>query len=78
MNNEKSYAEMMKSLARKRKVREADNVLDMYIDMIIDDALFKHKKSILETQINYALDERDRTAFYDLSLQYQSLLKTST
>lgn len=45
MNNEKSYAEMMKSLARKRKIREADNVLDMYIDMIIDDALFKHKKA---------------------------------
>ncbi|TYR79570.1 IDEAL domain-containing protein [Priestia megaterium] len=78
MNNEKSYTEMMKSLARKKKVIDTVSMLDVYIDMIIDDSLFKRKKELLEQHINDALDERNESAFYELSIQYQSLLQTST
>jgi uncharacterized protein YpiB (UPF0302 family) len=72
MNNEKSYTEMMKSLARKK------SMLDVYIEMVIDESLFKRQKELLETNINTALDLRDEIAFYELSAQYQSLLQTST
>ncbi|AXI27515.1 IDEAL domain-containing protein [Priestia aryabhattai] len=78
MNNEKSYTEMMKSLARKKKVIDTVSMLDVYIEMVIDESLFKRQKELLETNINTALDQRDETAFYELSAQYQSLIQTST
>ncbi|MFI8656740.1 IDEAL domain-containing protein [Priestia megaterium] len=78
MNNEKSYTEMMKSLARKKKVIDTVSMLDVYIEMVIDESLFKRQKELLETNINTALDQRDEIVFYELSAQYQSLLQTST
>ncbi len=69
---------MMKSLARKKKVIDTVSMLDVYIEMVIDESLFKRQKELLETNINTALDQRDETAFYKLSAQYQSLLQTST
>ncbi|MCM3546502.1 IDEAL domain-containing protein [Priestia megaterium] len=78
MNNEKSYTEMMKSLARKKKVIDTVSMLDVYIEMVIDESLFKRQKELLETNINTALDQRDEIAFYELSAQYHSLLQTST
>jgi len=54
------------------------SMLDVYIEMVIDESLFKRQKELLETNINTALDLRDEIAFYELSAQYQSLLQTST
>ncbi len=59
MNNEKSYTEMMKSLARKKKVIDTVSMFHVYIEMVIDESLFKRQKELLETNINTALDQRD-------------------
>ena len=46
MNNEKSYTEMMKSLARKKKVIDTVSMLDVYIEMVIDESLLSVKRTV--------------------------------
>jgi uncharacterized protein YpiB (UPF0302 family) len=50
----------------------------MYIQMVIDDSLFKRKKEILETEINNALDTGDQQTFYKLADKYADLMKSTT
>ncbi|WP_110114350.1 IDEAL domain-containing protein [Bacillus sp. CGMCC 1.16541] len=78
MKNEKSYTEMMKSLARKKRTMETISMLDVYIDMIIDESLFKRRKELLEQSIDEALDNRDQQTFRDLAKQYQLLVQSAT
>ncbi|MGG1216484.1 IDEAL domain-containing protein [Priestia endophytica] len=78
IKNENSYTEMMKSLAHSRRNRKDENLLQMYIQMVIDDSLFKRKKEILETEINNALDTGDQQTFYKLAEKYAGLMKSTT
>ncbi|MBM7702648.1 IDEAL domain-containing protein [Metabacillus iocasae] len=78
MKNEKSYTEMMKSLARKKRTMDNINMLDVYIDMIIDESLFKRRKELLEQSIDDALDNRDQQTFRDLAKQYKLLIQSAT
>ncbi|MGZ9871300.1 IDEAL domain-containing protein [Priestia endophytica] len=78
IKNENSYTEMMKSLAHSRRNRKDENLLQMYIQMVIDDSLFKRKKEILETEINNALDTGDQQTFYKLADKYADLMKSTT
>jgi uncharacterized protein YpiB (UPF0302 family) len=50
-------------------------VLDMYIQMIIDEALFIRKKVLLEERIDDALDTKNRSLFISLSKEYKVLRK---
>ncbi|MED3726635.1 IDEAL domain-containing protein [Priestia filamentosa] len=50
----------------------------MYIQMVIDDSLFKRKKEILETEINNALDTGDQQTFHKLAEKYAALMKSTT
>lgn len=50
-------------------------VLDMYIQMVVDEALFKRKKALLEERINDALDTKNKTVFMTLSKEYSVLRK---
>jgi uncharacterized protein YpiB (UPF0302 family) len=50
-------------------------VLDMYIQMIIDEALFIRKKVLLEERIDDALDTKNQSLFMSLSKEYKVLSK---
>jgi len=47
----------------------------MYIQMILDEALFNRKKELLEERINDALDTKNKTVFMKLSKEYKGLRK---
>jgi len=44
--------------------------MDVYIQMILDEAWFNHRKKMLEDKINDALDRKDREKFMELSKEY--------
>ncbi|MGE7216995.1 IDEAL domain-containing protein [Priestia koreensis] len=77
MKNEKSYAEMMKSLANSKQMKEDVDVLALYIDMVIDESLFVRRVEVLEQRINESLDKRNKEDFLSLSREYQELLKVA-
>jgi uncharacterized protein YpiB (UPF0302 family) len=47
----------------------------MYIQMIIDEALFIRNKALLEERIDDALDTKNRSLFMSLSKEYKGLRK---
>ncbi|MFC0274577.1 IDEAL domain-containing protein [Metabacillus herbersteinensis] len=73
MKNKKSYTEIMKSRNTMNKEQSENPVLDMYIQMILDEALFNRQKALLEEKINDALDRSDRSLFQKLAKQYAKL-----
>lgn len=75
MKNEKSYTEIMKSRTIPKKNPKAVTMLDIYIQMILDEALILRRKSILEEKINHALDANDRVSFLELSKEYCDLVR---
>ncbi len=73
-NKKSSYTEIMKSRNTKN-VPSEQPVLDMYIQMILDEALFNRKKALLEERINDALDTKNKQVFMKLSEEYRGLRK---
>lgn len=53
---------------------EASYMLETYIQMVIDEALFNHKKEMLEIKINESLDQKDVASFLTLSKAYKELM----
>ncbi len=43
---------------------------DVYIQMVLDESLYKRRLAMLTDQINKALDEKDKDAFLTLSKEY--------
>lgn len=78
MKHEKSYTEMMKSLAHSKRDVDVKKILHIYIDMVIDEAIFLHQKEQLEKKIDHALDMRDKQKFALLSTKYRRLMETAT
>ena len=74
MKNEKSYTEHMKISKKKMDQRKRSFMLDVYIQMIIDEALFKRKKALIEQKINEALETKDREWFKALAKEYRELM----
>lgn len=60
----------MKSRQTLKSEAESASMLDIYIQMILDEAGLKRKLALLELQINDALDQRNQPLFMDLSKQY--------
>lgn len=76
MNNKKqykSYSEIMKSLHNQKIVQKRNSILDTYIQMIFDEAIFTHRLRNLEEGINAALDSKNKLLFLELSTQYKKL-----
>nr|WP_226529514.1 IDEAL domain-containing protein [Metabacillus niabensis] len=73
-NKKSSYTEIMKSRNTKN-VPSEQPVLDMYIQMILDEALFNRKKALLEERINDALDTKNKAEFMKLSDEYRGMRK---
>ncbi|MBN8199050.1 MULTISPECIES: IDEAL domain-containing protein [Bacillaceae] len=72
---EKSYTELMKTSAMKRKNHKDSFVLDLYIDMLISEILLNTEKEKLMNKINAAIDEGNKPSFMNLSKQYKELSK---
>ncbi|WP_313800593.1 IDEAL domain-containing protein [Cytobacillus sp.] len=73
--NEKSYTELMKKSAMKKKKLKESFVLDLYIDMLLSEILLKKEKMKLMKKIDEAIDTENKRAFIQLSKQYQELTK---
>lgn len=72
MKERKSYTELMK--ARSSKASE-NYMLGVYVQMVLDEALFNYRKNKLEEKINDALDRLDKEMFLKLSEEYAQLLR---
>lgn len=72
---EKSYTELMKSGAMNRKRAKEAYVLNLYIDMLLSEALLESEKEKLLIRIDKAIDERDKGTFLSLSTRYKELYK---
>lgn len=72
-NKKSSYTEIMKSRNTMKNVPSEHPVLDMYIQMVLDEALFIREKSLLEERINDALDTKNKQLFMTLSKEYKAL-----
>ncbi|MCA1030948.1 IDEAL domain-containing protein [Bacillus timonensis] len=75
MKNEKSYSEIMKTRNMFKKKNEKKSMLDVYIQMILDEAIYLRKKEVLEEKINHAIDTRDKALFMKLSNEFKELNK---
>jgi uncharacterized protein YpiB (UPF0302 family) len=73
--NEKSYTELMKKNAMKRKKLKESYVLDLYIDMLLSEVLLISEKNNLMKEIDQSLEEGNKLAFIRLSKQYTELSK---
>lgn len=78
MENRKSYADQKKGNGLDLSQNEGNYVLDVYIQMIIDEALFNYQKDLLQKQIDDALDLNDQIQFYLLTEQYKKLNEFQT
>ncbi|ADM37108.1 IDEAL domain-containing protein [Bacillus spizizenii ATCC 6633 = JCM 2499] len=73
MKEKKSYTELMKS-RNTQNTNEFDvTMTDVYIQMVLDESLYKRRLAMLTDQINKALDEKDKDAFLTLSKEYATL-----
>ncbi|MBU8877402.1 IDEAL domain-containing protein [Bacillus sp. FJAT-29790] len=73
--NEKSYTELMKASAMKRKKLKESYVLDLYIDMMLSEVLLKNEKEKLMKEIDDAIDEGNKPVFISLTNRYKELTK---
>ncbi|MDP1500014.1 IDEAL domain-containing protein [Bacillus velezensis] len=73
MKEKKSYTELMKS--RNTQIANEFDVTmaDIYIQMVLDESLYKRRLAILTMQINKALDDKNKEAFLTLSKEYAAL-----
>lgn len=69
---------MMKARSRMKKTEKEVRIVDIYIQMIIDEALFKRKKHVLEEKINEAIDSGNQPLFYELANEYSNLLTSAS
>ncbi|GAA0130288.1 MULTISPECIES: IDEAL domain-containing protein [Bacillus] len=73
MKEKKSYTELMKS-RNTEKANEFDvTMADIYIQMVLDESLYKRRLAMLTMQINKALDDKNKEAFLTLSKEYAAL-----
>ncbi|WP_019153316.1 IDEAL domain-containing protein [Robertmurraya massiliosenegalensis] len=70
---EKSYTELMKSGAMNPKRAKEAFMVNLYVDMILSEALLKSEKEKLSLQIDQAIDKKDKKTFLKLSTQYIEL-----
>jgi uncharacterized protein YpiB (UPF0302 family) len=64
----------MKNAVQQEQRKTKVVVKEMYLQMILDEALYNRKKSQLVQAINAALDRRDQEEFLQLSEEYNKLL----
>ncbi|KAA0565211.1 IDEAL domain-containing protein [Rossellomorea aquimaris] len=73
MENKKSYTEMMKASAMTRKKAAERSVMEIYIDMVLHESLLMTRKTKLLTDIDAALDKKNKPLFMKLSKELNEL-----
>lgn len=73
MENKKSYTEMMKASAMTRKKAAERSVMEIYIDMVLHESILMTRKTKLLTDIDAALDKKNKPLFLRLSKELNDL-----
>ena len=60
MNHENSYTEMMKSTAMQKQLGKETFMVELYVDMMLQEALLKNEKDKILVKIDEALDQRNK------------------
>jgi uncharacterized protein YpiB (UPF0302 family) len=68
-----SYSEIMKSLNSPKEAQDVFSFLDMYIQMVLDEAMITRQITLLEEEIDDALLSKDKPLFLELSAKYAKL-----
>lgn len=74
MNNEKSYSELVKAHSLKHSNSTA-TIQELWIEMIIHESILIGQRKKLETQIDDALDTKNKALFLQLSADMIQLNK---
>lgn len=64
MNHEHSYTEMMKSTAMQKHLGKETFMVELYVDMMLQEALLKNEKDKILVKIDEALDQRNEENFH--------------
>lgn len=75
MNHEHSYTEMMKSTAMQKRLGTETFMLELYVDMMLQEALLKTEKEKILMAIDDALDQRNEENFHHYCNQLQENTK---
>ncbi|MEK3805751.1 MULTISPECIES: IDEAL domain-containing protein [Metabacillus] len=73
MKNRKTYTEIMKSRNTLKMEKKQETVLDIYIQMVLDEAVLTRKLSLLQEKIDESLDRNDKPLFFKLAKEYAEL-----
>ncbi|MFC7784782.1 MAG: IDEAL domain-containing protein [Bacillota bacterium] len=73
MENKKSYTEMMKASAMTRKKAAERSVMEIYIDMVLHESILTTRKTKLLTDIDAALDKKNKPLFMKLTKELNEL-----
>ncbi|MCA1061984.1 IDEAL domain-containing protein [Rossellomorea sp. AcN35-11] len=73
MENKKSYTEMMKASAMSRKKAAERSVMEIYIDMVLHESILTTRKTKLLTDIDAALDKKNKPLFMTLTKELKEL-----
>ncbi|MGE6755220.1 IDEAL domain-containing protein [Rossellomorea sp. NPDC071047] len=73
MENKKSYTEMMKASAMTRKKAAERSVMEIYIDMVLHESILMTRKTKLLTDIDAALDKKNKPLFMKLTKELNEL-----
>ena len=74
MKNEKLPSELVKSYLANKQNQDT-TLQDTFIEMIIHESILINKKTLLEQQIDQALDEKNKPLFLKLSSEMNELIK---
>lgn len=75
MGKRMSYNENMKNYAENNQKIPKVSIVDVYSQMVMDEAWFNMRKEQLETAIDKALETRNYENFMKLSSEYNRLMR---
>lgn len=75
MDPQNSYDAKVRALARAKAKQEHSFFLSLYAKLVTDEAIYDWKKEKLQLQIDEALLQGDREAFYSLTDEYNQLIR---
>ncbi|WP_246938690.1 IDEAL domain-containing protein [Bacillus pinisoli] len=76
MKEKNSYSDIRKNDTKHNHTNQTD--VNIYVQMLLDDILFKSRIKKLIKEIDVALDQRDYSSFQRLSKEYKQLVQSST
>ena len=75
MNHESSYTETTKNAAMHKQSGTETFMLELYVNMMLQEALLKSEKEKLLLKIDDALDQKNEEQFMKYSKQLQEVMK---